>query len=66
LEAAHHEAAMFSSRERGQTAACLTRLAGCGKTMLVCLVHLVYLVCFVYLVDLFHLVSFAQPKNQTN
>jgi len=24
------------------------------------------LVCFVYLVDLVHLVSFVQPKNQTN
>jgi hypothetical protein len=39
-------------------------LAGCGKTMLVCLVHLVYLVCFVYLVDLVHLVSFAQPNKR--
>jgi len=26
----------------------------------------VYLVCFVYLVDLVHLVSFVQPKNQTD
>jgi hypothetical protein len=29
-------------------------LAGCGKTMVVCLVDLV---CFVYLVDLVHLVA---------
>jgi len=27
---------------------------------------LVDLVCFVYLVDLVHLVSFVQPKNQTD
>jgi hypothetical protein len=33
---------------------------------LVCLVYLVDLVCFVYLVDLVHLVSFIQPKYQTN
>ncbi len=37
-----------------------------SETNSVYLVRLVDLVCFVYLVDLGHLVSFVQPKNQTD
>ena len=41
-------------------------MARTSETSPVCLVHLVDLVCYVYLVDLVHLVSFVQPKIQTN